>query len=105
MCSWLEQGLKALGLIGARLELLPKGAPEKVALAWWLRRRTTVSLRWVSERLGMGHYTRVTQAVSRMDQKPGRKLRLLREALLAFGTPGIRGQMRKCHNSRPTLSK
>ena len=43
----------------------PKGAPEKVVLAGWLRERTTVSLRWVAERLGMGHYTRVTQAVSR----------------------------------------
>ena len=52
-------------------------------LAWWLRQRTTVSLRWVSERLGMGQYTRVSQAVSRMKRKPGRKLRRVREVLLA----------------------
>ena len=56
-------------------------AAEKVVLAWWLRRRTTVSLRWVSERLGMGHYTRVTQAVSRMERKPGRRLKQIRAKL------------------------
>jgi len=32
--------------------------------------------------LGMGHYTRVTQAVSRMNRKPGRKLEQLRQRLL-----------------------
>ena len=55
----------------------------KVVLAWWLRQRTTVLLRWVSERLGMGQYTRVSQAVCRMKRKPGRKLRRVREVLLA----------------------
>jgi hypothetical protein len=61
---------------------MPKGAPEKTALAWWLRERTTVSLRWVSEELGMGHYTRASQAVSRLQRKPGRKLEGLRRLLL-----------------------
>ena len=28
-------------------DAMPKGAPEKTALAWWLRERTTVPLRWV----------------------------------------------------------
>jgi len=78
----LRQGLKALNLSASALAGLPKGAPEKMALAWWLRRQTTVSLRWVGERLGMGHYTRVTQAVSRMNRKPARKLRQFRESLL-----------------------
>ena len=38
-------------------------------------------LRWVSERLHMGHYSRVTQAVSRMRRRPGRKLEQLRRKL------------------------
>jgi len=80
----LVQGMRALKLRGEEMERLPKGALEKVALAWWLRRRTTVSLRWASERLGMGHYTRVTQAVSRVNRKPGRKLQRLREILLSL---------------------
>ena len=38
-------------------------------------------LRWVSERLAMGHYTRVTQAISRMKRRPGRKHEQLRRKL------------------------
>jgi hypothetical protein len=40
-----------------------------------------VPLRWVRERLVMGHYTRVTQALSRMKGKPGRELANLRRKL------------------------
>jgi hypothetical protein len=54
----------------------------KMALSWWLRERTTVSLRWVSEELAMGHYTRVSPAVSRLQRKPGRKLERLKRLLL-----------------------
>jgi REP element-mobilizing transposase RayT len=78
----LARGLAALGLRLADLEGLPKGAPEKSALAWWLREQTTVSLRWVGQTLAMGHYTRVTQAVSRLRRKPGRKLEKLKRRLL-----------------------
>ena len=67
----LAVGLGCLGIGATDLKTLPKSAPEKTVLAWWLRERTTVSLRWVSQELGMGHYTRVTQAVSRMKRKPG----------------------------------
>jgi hypothetical protein len=77
----LEQGLRELGLSRQELETMAKGAPEKVVLAWWLRDRTTVSLRWVSERLGMGHYTRASQAISQM-KRPGKKLIQMRNKLL-----------------------
>jgi hypothetical protein len=60
---------------------LPKGSPEKLVLAWWLRENTTVTLRWVSERLGMGHYTRVTQAIRQMSRRPGRKLEKIKRQL------------------------
>jgi REP element-mobilizing transposase RayT len=85
----LARGLRALGLGAEELAELPKAAPEKVALAWWLRQRTTVPLRWVSERLGMGHYSRVTQAVSRMRRRPGRKLVKLRCQLARAVGSGI----------------
>jgi hypothetical protein len=74
----LERALQVLEMDKKSLELLPKAAPEKVVLAWWLRKNTTVTLRWVSERLGMGHYTRATQATSRMSRRPGRKLEKLK---------------------------
>ncbi len=66
----LAQGLAALGLEASRLAQMPKGAAEKAVLAWWLRQRTTVGLRWLSERLGMGHLTRVSQAVSQVQHGP-----------------------------------
>jgi hypothetical protein len=77
----LEAGLRAIGLSEAALARLSKGAAPKVVLAWWLRQRTAVPLRWVSERLAMGHYTRVTQAVSRMNRRPGRRLQVLQRKL------------------------
>jgi hypothetical protein len=43
-----------------------KGMPEKQLLAWWLFRRTAVRRRWVSERLGIGDESRVTQAIQRV---------------------------------------
>jgi len=83
----LRRGLAALGLTEKRLGALPLNAPEKTVLAGWLRQKTTVSLRWVSARLRMGHYTRVTQAVSRMRHRPGRRLRAM-AAKLARLEPG-----------------
>ena len=78
----LRRGLGSLGLTSQDLKDLPKGAAEKVVMAWWLREGMTVSLRWVSERLGMGHYTRVTQAISRIKHRPARKHEKLRRQLL-----------------------
>ncbi len=77
----LAGGLRAMGLSEAAWAGLSKGAAPKVVLAWWLREHTAVPLRWVSERLARGHYTRVTQAVSRMQRCPGRGLQLLRRKL------------------------
>jgi hypothetical protein len=54
-----------------------------VALAGWVRQRTTVSSRWVSERLAMGHYSQVSRAVSRTRRRPGRKLAKLGRLLMA----------------------
>ena len=53
----LREGMARLGLTEQSLGQGRKVTPEKAALAWWLRERTTVSLRWVSERLAMGHYS------------------------------------------------
>jgi len=80
----LEQALQVLGLDRKSLEELPKGSPEKLVLGWWLRENTTVTLRWVTERLAMGHYTRVTQAISRLSRRPGRKLEKMKRQLMAL---------------------
>lgn len=76
----LQTGLSRLGI--EDLKPRPKWDREKVALAWWLRENTTVSLRWVSHRLEMGHYSRVSQAVWRMARKPSQKLAKLKAKLM-----------------------
>jgi putative transposase len=79
--AMIVAGLRALGLEETQLTHLPKGAPEKAGLAWLVRQRSTVSLRWVSQRLDMGDYTRVSQAVSRVDRGKGSKLAGIRQRL------------------------
>jgi putative transposase len=59
----LGKGLKILRLSAQDLASMPKGQLEKKVLAWWLCQHTTVTRRWVSERLGMGHVSRITQAL------------------------------------------
>jgi REP element-mobilizing transposase RayT len=63
--QWAERrvraGLGALGLAEEDLARMRKGAPEKMALAGWLREGTTATLEWVSGRLGMGHPGNVSQ--------------------------------------------
>jgi len=77
----LAAGMRALGLKARDLGQLPRGAPEKAALAWWLRQKTTVPLAWVADRLEMGHPSRVSQAVGRIRTRPGRRLRQFQRIL------------------------
>jgi REP element-mobilizing transposase RayT len=78
----LKRALGEFGMSEAVMKGLPKSAPEKKVLAWWLRQRTTVSLRWLSERLAMGHFTRVSQGISVVKRHPDRKLEQLRRKLI-----------------------
>lgn len=77
----LARGMARLGLNQAKLKQLPKNAPEKVVLAWWLRRSTTVSLEWCSERLWMGHFSRVSQAIDQVKHHPERAHKSLQRQL------------------------
>ena len=81
----LAEGLAVVGLSGAALGELPRSAPEKQVLAWWLRERTTVSLAWLSERLAMGHYTRVSQAVGKVKREPDRRQKRWQKQLAKVG--------------------
>jgi len=62
--KFLRTGLSALELKEQDLRGMAKGATEKQVLAWWLRSKTMVSRKWISERLRMGDLSRVTQAAS-----------------------------------------
>jgi putative transposase len=70
--QWLRRGLAALGTAEDKLLVGPKLTVEKAVLAKWLRERTTVSLRWLSVRLQMGHYSNASGGTLRMSrQAPG----------------------------------
>ena len=58
----LGLGCQRLGIVEVSLANQPKGQLEKQVLAWWLCAHTTVTRRWVSERLRMGHESRIGQA-------------------------------------------
>ena len=59
----LKRGLGVLGIKESDLEGKAKGAQEKQVLACWLRKKTVVSRKCVSEKLGMGDLSRLTSAV------------------------------------------
>ena len=44
--------MKVLGLCAEAMAGAPKNLRVKQVLAWWLRQRTTVGRRWLSQRLG-----------------------------------------------------
>ena len=77
----LARGLAALELTEGQLAETRKGAWEKEVLAWWLCQHTTARRRWVSERLGMGDESRVTQAIGRLKRKGQPKLERLKRRL------------------------
>jgi uncharacterized protein YaeQ len=77
----LARGLAALGLAEVQLAETRKGAWEKEVLAWWLCQHTTARRRWVSERLGMGDESRVTQAIGRLKRKGPPELERLKRRL------------------------
>jgi hypothetical protein len=79
----LQEAMAVLELSADALKQMPKSAPENVVLAWWLRQRTTVPLLWVNERLVMGHYSRVSQAIGQLKRRLGRKHQRLRRKLMA----------------------
>ena len=88
----LARGLAALELAAGQLAETRKGAWEKEVLAWWLCQHTTACLRrsgrgrqarrrWVSEWLGMGDESRVTQAIGRLKRKGRPELERLKRRL------------------------
>ena len=63
-----------------------------------MRERTTVRLRWVTEELDMGYYTRVTPAVSRLRRKRARKLAGLKREFVKSAK--VKHEKPVCHNYR-----
>ena len=59
----VAEELRRRGWGEAELTLRRKGDPEKVEMAWRLRRETTMTLKWIAKRLKMGAWTHVSNCV------------------------------------------
>ena len=61
----VAEELRRLGWKQGALETRLKADPDKVRIAQRLRRETTMSLRWIAERLGMGTWTYLSNNLSK----------------------------------------
>ncbi len=84
---WVGSAVEGLGLAEESLERLPKGAREKLGMAWWLRGHTTLSYQWIAQRLQMGHETRVRLAVREVLRRKGGPLAKPKRRLQAVRRP------------------
>ncbi len=62
----VKAGLQTLSLSEDDLERLIKSAPAKYAIAWLVRRNTSVRTRWIKERLNMGSATNFAHYLNRI---------------------------------------
>ena len=63
----LEKGLDVLGLRAVDLPDMKKSSSEKCALAWLIRKRTSVRTAWIKERLHMGSATNFSELLKRVE--------------------------------------
>ena len=74
----LASGLETLGLSKEVLAEMPKGADEKSALIWMLKKQTHVSNKWISDRVMSGHPANIPRYMVRVrassSNSPLRKL-------------------------------
>ena len=78
----LSLGLVACGLDRNELGMLKKGDSNKKAIAWLIRKNTSVRNEWISDALKMGHPSSVSRGVRMVeDDKDGELLKLKREML------------------------
>jgi REP element-mobilizing transposase RayT len=64
----LTVGLEAVGLEKDKLQGTRKTDPRKQVVAWLLRKQTTVTNRWISRELNMGHEMNVSQAAGLVEK-------------------------------------
>ena len=65
----LEKGLDVLGLRAVDLPNMKKSSAENCALAWLIRKRTSVKTGWIKELLHMGSATNFSDLLKRAETK------------------------------------
>ncbi len=79
----LEAGLRSLGIEPDALKEMRKNAPEKQVISWYLRSRTIVSNRWVTDHLHCGHPSNVSAFVGNVKRADDGVLAELRKTLIS----------------------
>ena len=80
----LNDGLQLLGITNDDLATLPKNAVAKSALAWVIRKQTTMTNAWISDKLQMGHISNVSNCIRRFDLTDDKQHRQLKARLGRF---------------------
>jgi len=80
----LKKALGALGLEEPELQAMKNTRPEKQSIAWLLKKRTTVTVVWIASRLGMGHRTSASRAISEIEHATVGEKVVAREKMLQF---------------------
>jgi hypothetical protein len=62
--SVVQAELRRRGWTEEELKRRRKGDAEKVAIAWRLRQETTMTLKWLAQRLKMGAWTHVSNCLA-----------------------------------------
>lgn len=77
----LLTGMKELKVTESKLDALPKSAPEKKVLAWYIRSHTTVTNEWLTHKLKMGHPSNISRLTTSVNDKKDKKTQRLKKAL------------------------
>ena len=80
----LKQALDALGLEEPELQAMKSTRPEKQVIAWLLKKQTTVTVVWLADRLGMGHRTSASRAISEIEHATAGEMKTFRDKMLQF---------------------
>jgi REP element-mobilizing transposase RayT len=78
----LQEALRVLNVEEEELLGLMSTHPVKGAVAWLLKKHTTVEVTWVASRLNMGHRTSASRAISRFGSTAGTDHRDLKQKML-----------------------
>lgn len=81
----LELGKNELLLDDSDLSLMRKSATEKQVLAWWVRKQTVVSNRWLAENLRMGHAGNISKMVRRVETEPTPEMKRMKRKIAKLG--------------------
>ena len=82
----LDNALSVLGLEEGSLKGMKSTVREKQAIAWLLKKHTTVTGVWIADRLGMGHRVNASRAISVIEKEIDSKaIRLKRKMLQCTG--------------------